>query len=195
MFVHLTQKYEVLGKLDSLLLQLWKKFKFFATNRSVSEEVQQVQKNLKTIKTLKASATRWFSHGSSTKRVIKIFEGIVDSLDAIYEKSKNPEIKDVSDALLRHGMILFNLFLADLLQINNNFCKFVRSRAMQFSSLPIKVERMKECLRKYMENIKTERSFFLDYADYYLHVAEQLLELSRSAQKRGLQKLKTEERK
>ena len=127
--------------------------------------------------------------------MIKIFEGIIDSLDAIYEKSKNPEIKDVSDALLRHGMILFNLFLADLLQINNNFCKFVRSRAMQFSSLPIKVERMKECLRKYMENIKTERSFFLDYADYYLHVAEQLLELSRSAQKRGLQKLKTEERK
>ena len=56
-FVHLTQKYEVLGELDFLLLQLWKKFKFSTTNKSVLEEIQQVQGNLKTLKILKASAT------------------------------------------------------------------------------------------------------------------------------------------
>ena len=55
-FVHLTQKYEVLGELDFLLLQLWKKFKFSTTNKSVLEEIQQVQGNLKTLKILKASA-------------------------------------------------------------------------------------------------------------------------------------------
>ena len=85
--------------------------------------------------------------------MIKIFEDIFNSLHAIYEKSKDPEIKDARDALLHHDMILFNLFLADLLQISSNFYKFLQSRAMQFSSLPSKVERMKERLRKYMENI------------------------------------------
>ena len=111
------------------------------------------------------------------------FEEMVDLVDAIYEKLKDPGVRN---ALLRHDMILFKLFLADLSQISNNFCKFLQSRAMQFSSLPSKVERMKECLRKNMENIKSEISFFLDYADNYLHVAEQLLKLSRSTREKGL---------
>ena len=122
-FVHLTQKQEVLGELDFLLLQLWKKFKFSTTNKSVLEEIQQVQRNLKTLKILKASAT---------KRVIEIFEEIFDSLGSIYEKSKDLEINGVRDALLRH-MILFNLFLVDLLQISKNFFKFLRSRTIQLS--------------------------------------------------------------
>ena len=89
------------------------------TNKSVSEEIKQVQQNPKTLKILKASATLWLSQGNSPKKVIKIFEEIVDSLDAIYEKSKDPEIKDVRDALLRHDTILSNLFLPDLLQISS----------------------------------------------------------------------------
>ena len=124
--------------------------------------------------------------------MIEIFEEIIDSLDAIYEKSKDPEIKFVRDALLRH-MILFNLLLADLLQISNNFFKFSRCRTIQFSSLPSKVDRIKEHLRKYMGNIETDRSFFLNYADDYLHVADQQSELYSSTCKKGLQKLTTEE--
>ena len=131
-------------------------------------------------------------HGNSIKRAINIFEEIIDSLDTFYEKSKDPEIKGVRDTLLRH-MILSNLFLANLLQISNNFFKFPLSWTIQFSSLPSKVVRMKERLRKYMENIETERSFFLDYADNYLHVADQRSELSRSTWEKGLQKLTTEE--
>ena len=60
------------------------------TDKSVLEEIQQVQGNLKTLKTLKASATRWLSHGNSTKRVIEIFEEIVDLLDVFM---KNPRIQ------------------------------------------------------------------------------------------------------
>ena len=131
------------------------------------------------------------SHGNSIKRVINIFEEIIDSLDAIHEKSKDPEIKFVRDALLPH--ILFNLLLADLLQISNSFFKFSRSRTIQFSSLPSKVDRLKERLRKYMGNIETDRSFFLNYADDYLHVADQQSELSSSTWEKGLQKLTTEE--
>ena len=82
------------------------------------------------------------------------------------------------DALLRHDMILFNLFLADLMQISNNFFKFLQSRTIQFLSLPSKVDRMKEHFKKYMENIEIERSFFLEYADDYLHAADQLSDLS-----------------
>ena len=58
--------------------------------------------------------------------MINIFEEIIESLGAVYEKSKDPEIKFVRDALLRH-MILFNLLLADLLQTSNNFFKLSRS--------------------------------------------------------------------
>ena len=72
-FVHLTRKQEVSRELDSLLLQLWKKFKFSTTKKSILEEIQQVQGNLKTLKILKASATWWLGHGNSTKRVMEIF--------------------------------------------------------------------------------------------------------------------------
>ena len=138
--------------LDSLLLQLRKKINSSTTNKSVLNEIQLVQGSLKTLKFLEASVTRCLNHGNSTKRVISIFEEIVGSLDAINEKSKNPEIKAVKDGLLHHT-ILFYLFLADLMQIGNNLCKIPQSKAMQYSLLPSKVERMKECLRKYMENI------------------------------------------
>ena len=141
---------------------------------------------------LKASGTWWLSHGNSIKRVIEIFEEIIDSLDAIYEKSKDPEIKFVRNALLC-DMILFNLLLADLLQISNNFFKFSRSRTIQFSSLLSKVDRIKERLRKYMGNIDTDRSFFVNYAENYLHVADQQSELSCSTWEKGLQKLTMEE--
>ena len=112
----------------------------------------------------------------------------------IYEQSKDPEIKGVRDALLRH-MILFNLFLVDLLQISNKFFNFFQSWTRLFSSLPSKVGRMKERLRKYLENIGTERSFFLGYAGNYLHVTDQQSNLSRSTWEKGLQKLTTEEQK
>ena len=141
---------------------------------------------------LKASATWWLSHGNSIKRVIDIFEEIIDSLGATYEKSKDPKIKFVRDALLRH-MILFNLLLADLLQTSNNFFKLSRSRTIQFSSLPSKVDRIKERLRKYIGNIETERLFFLNYADDYLHVTDQQSELSSLTWEKGLQNLTTEE--
>ena len=92
-------------------------------------------------------------------------------------------------------MILFNLSYADLLQISNNFFKFLQSRTVQFSSLPRKVDTTKERFRKYVENIETERSFFLDYANNYLHVADQLSTLSFQTWEKGLQKLTTEEQK
>ena len=104
-FVHQTRKYENLRELDTLLLQLWRTFKICTTNKSVLEEIHEVERNPETLKILKASATRWLNHGNSTKRVNEIFEEIVDLLDAIYKKSKNPEIKGVRDALLRHDMI------------------------------------------------------------------------------------------
>ena len=51
---------------------------------------------------------------------------------------------------------------------------------------------MEERRRKYMENIEIQKSFFLFYADDYLHVADQRSELPRSTQEKGLQKLTTE---
>ena len=74
-------------------------------------------------------------------------------------KRKDPEINGVRDALLRH-MILFNLFLADLLQISNNFFKFLQSRTIQFSSLPGKVYRMKKHFKNTRKILKQRDPFF-----------------------------------
>ena len=146
-FVHLTWKQEVLEELDSLLLQLWKKFKFSMRDKSVLEEIQQVQGNLKTLKILKASTTWWLSHRNSTKRVIEIFEEIVDSLDVFM---KNPRIQKSMMSGMHCCVIWFCSTCP--LQISNNFFKFLRSWTILFSSLPSKVDR-KERLRKYLENI------------------------------------------
>ena len=105
--------------------------------------------------------------------MIEIFEEIIDSLDAKTKGSRNQWCQGCTVASYD-----FNLFLADLLQISNNFFKFLQSRTIQFSSLPGKVDRMKKHFRKYKENIETERSFFLDYVDNYLHAADQLSKLS-----------------
>ena len=43
-----------------------------------------------------------------------------------------------------------------------------------------------------MGNIDTDRSFFVNYAENYLHVADQQLELSCSTWEKGLQKRTTE---
>ena len=56
---------------------------------------------------------------------------IADSLDLIYEKSKDLEIKGVRDTVLRH-MILFKLCLANLLQISNNFSNFFKAGQYSF---------------------------------------------------------------
>ena len=101
---------------------------------------------------LKACVTRWLTHGKTTKRVSEIFVEIVDSLDNIFAKTCDPEITGIRETLLKPEMILFNLFMADILHICNNFCKYLQGRNVRFSSLPSKVKNLKEKIISYLQS-------------------------------------------
>ena len=143
-FKDLMTRYQVVNSLDSLLLQLWKTFKFSTNNKAVLDEIQKGEGKTNTLKMLKACVIRWLTHGKTTKRVSEIFVEIVDSFDNIFAKTHDPEIAGIRETLLKPEMILFNLFMADILHICNNFCKYLQGRNVRFSSLPSKVKNLKE---------------------------------------------------
>ena len=128
-FKHLMTRYQILNSLDALLLQLWKTFKFSTNNKAALDEIQKAEIN--TLKMLKACVTRWLTHGKTTKRVSEIFVEIVDSLDNIFAKTGDPEITGIRETLLKPELILFNLFMADILHICNNFCKYLQGSIFQ----------------------------------------------------------------
>ena len=106
--------YQILNLLDSLLLQLWKTFKFSTNNKAVLAEIKEAEGKTNTLKMIKACVTRWLTHGQTTKRVSEIFVEIVESFDNIFAKTCNPEITGIRETLLKPEMILFNLFMADV---------------------------------------------------------------------------------
>ena len=67
-FKHLMTRYQILNSLDSLLLQLWKTFEFSTNNKAVLDEIQKAEGKTNTLKMLKASVTRWLTHGKTTKK-------------------------------------------------------------------------------------------------------------------------------
>ena len=100
-FKHLMTRYQILISLDSLLLQLWKTFKFSTNNKAVLDEIQKAEGKTNTLKMLKACVRRRLMHGKTTKRVSEIFVEVVDSLDNIFAKTRDPEITGIRETLLK----------------------------------------------------------------------------------------------
>ena len=172
-FKHLMTRYQVVNSLDSLLLQLWKTFKFSTNNKAVLDEIQKGEGKTNTLKMLKACVIRWLTHGKTTKRVSEMFVEIVDSFDNIFAKTHDPEIAGIRETLLKPEMILFNLFMADILHICNNFCKYLQGRNVRFSSLPSKVKNLKEKIISYLESPEQafEKSVYIEHSDNYLDIS------------------------
>ena len=63
-FVHLIKQHTVLSQVDSVLLQVWKIFKFSTVRSSILEEAQ-VAEGAKPLKMLKAVPTYWLTHGEA----------------------------------------------------------------------------------------------------------------------------------
>ena len=70
-------------------------------------------------------------------------------------------------------MILFNLSMADNLQICINFCKYPQGRNVRFSSLPSKVKNLKEKIISYLESPEQafEKSVYVKHSDNYLDIS------------------------
>ena len=172
-FKHLMTRYQILNSLNSLLFQLWKTCKFSTNSKAVLDEIQKAEGKTNTLKMLKACVTRWLTHGKTIKRVSEIFVQIVDSLDNIFAKTRDPEIIGIRETLLKPEMILFNLFMADILHICDNFCKYLQGRNVRFSSLPSKVKNVLEKIISYLESPKQafEKSVYIEHSDNYLDIS------------------------
>ena len=188
-------RYQILNSLDSLLLQLWKTFKFSTTNKAVLDEIQKAEGKTNTLKMLKACLTRWLTHGKTTKKVSEIFVEIVDSLYNIFAKTRDPEITGIRETLLKPEMILFNLFMADILHICNNFCKYLQGRNVRFSSLPSKVKNFKEKIISYLESPEKafEKSVYVEQSSNYLDISNDRRQYSTGTRNKAESDEKTNE--
>ena len=114
-FKHLVDDFPSLKTVDSLLLGLWKTFHFSSKNRYMLKEIQLAY-GMKAFNVIKASVTRWLSHGAACKRCRKRYSVIVDALDAISENPK-PELIGYRSQLLDSKTLLQISFLEDALSI------------------------------------------------------------------------------
>ena len=77
-FVHLIKEHPVLSQVDSVLLQVWKIFKFSTVRNSILEEAQIVE-GTKPLKMLKAVTTQWLTHGQAAVHVVEKYKSIIAS--------------------------------------------------------------------------------------------------------------------
>ena len=129
------------------------------------------------------------------KRVSEIFVEIVDSLDNIFAKTRDPEITGIRETLHQPEMILFNLFMADILHICNNFCKYLQGRNVRFSSLPSKVKNLKEKIISYLESPEQafEKSVYVEHSDNYLDISNDRRQYSTRTRNKAESNEKTNE--
>ena len=106
-FVHLIKEHPVLSQVDSVLLQVWKIFKFSTVRNAILEEVQIVE-GTKPLKMLKAVTTRWLTHGQAAVRVVERYKSIIAACDTIFFERGDCEVKGVHNQLLKKHALLCN---------------------------------------------------------------------------------------
>ena len=100
-----------------MLLGLWKAFHFSTKNRYILNEIQTAY-GVKTLNVIKATVTRWFSHGAACKRTRERSPIIIESL---YDITNDPKAKltGLCHQMLNSEILLQICFLEDVLRITN----------------------------------------------------------------------------
>ena len=94
---------------------------------------------------MKASTTRWLTHGESCICIIFRYEALIAALNQIYTKTRDPETKEFRDPLLTPKIFLMILLLAQVLSPVNRLCQFLQTRNLNFCSIDNKIdERFKQ---------------------------------------------------
>ena len=99
-------------------------------------------------KLLKATATRWLSHGEASKRVVLRYSCLIDALDAILKKGAVQEVKRSRDELLNPDAALFLLLLTDVLSFINRFSLFLQRKNLIFADITNKFNALKFSISK-----------------------------------------------
>ena len=116
-FKHIWDEFPWLKTINSLLLGLWKAFHFSTKNRYILNEIQTAY-GVKTLNVIKATVTRWFSHGAACKRTRERCPIIIESL---YDITNDPKAKltGLCHQMLNSEILLQICFLEDVLRITN----------------------------------------------------------------------------
>ena len=122
-FAHLLKESPSLISLDTMLLSVWKLFKYSTIKKEVFNDMQRVYE-LTPLKVIKACTRQWLMHGEACWRIISRFEPLVDLLDAIYNRKRCLDMKGFRDTFLHPQNICMPLLVAGLLVPINYFCKF-----------------------------------------------------------------------
>ena len=102
---------------------------------------------VKTLNVIKATVTRWLSHGASCKRTRERYPIITESLDDIITKDPKAELIGLRNQMLNSETLLQICFLEDVLSITNILSLVLQSdkkdfaavhRAMQLKCLHLK---------------------------------------------------------
>ena len=152
-FVHLIKEFPSLVSLDTMLLSVWKLFKYSTIKKEVFNDMQRVYE-LTSLKVIKACTTRWLTHGEACWRIISRFEPLVDVLDAIYNEKRCPDMKGVRNALLQPQNIFMLLLVAELLAPINYFSNFLQTTSLNYSSIKNKLGSVIERLKLIQEGLE-----------------------------------------
>ena len=90
-FKHLLELFPWLELLDKLLLGLQRGFYYSGKNHHTLKELQEAY-DLKALNLVKATVTRWLSHGAACRRYWEQYVIIIEALDDILSKKGNPDL-------------------------------------------------------------------------------------------------------
>ena len=140
---------------------------------SVIEKAQELE-GLTPLKVLKCATTRWLSYGAATQRIISRFSPLIEALNTIYFEKHDANVKGVRDLLLRSNVILFMLFLADVLVYVNRFLRFLQNIFLGYSTISGKPAQLINNLEKLQSE---ERFYFKQHGRRFLENVKERLEL------------------
>ena len=133
-FKHLMEQFAWISSIDSLLLGLWKVFHYIGKNRHIVKELQEAY-GMKALYTVKASITRWLSHGTACKRCRERYTVFVEALDNILIVKPNPETSGYRDTLLSPITLMQITMLEDVLSVTNALSVLLQSDRKEFSEI------------------------------------------------------------
>ena len=136
---------------------------------SIFDEVQKSY-DLTSLKLIKAAVTRWLSHGKAAQRVLDRFPQLVEALNIIYERKKEPAVQGIIQQLVTPDTIASMCILADILESTNSLQVFLQHAHLNFLDLPAKVDELLTTLELIRENPCRPTSNFGDL-DKYLEIA------------------------
>ena len=174
-FVHLLPDFKALQNVDSVLLSLWKMVNYSTMKNAVFGEAQETFGKKKR-KLLKATGTRWLSHGETSKSLVSRYSCLIDALDTILEKGADQEVKGLRGELLNPDTALFLLLLTDILSFKNRFSLFLQRKNLIFADITNKFNALKHSISEHMIH---DGSSFKEHSKSFLKISGKRMELVR----------------